>query len=287
MTQRPLPALAVHAGAGEWTVGAEDALQACAKALEVGMGLLEGGGSSLDAVVEAVRALESAPVCNAGTGAVLNANGELQLDASVMDGATLQSGAVGGLPPFEHPVDVARAVLTDGRYHLLCGSGAASFALANGFEPAEPEAMITDERRLEFDREVQVSGNTVGAVACDSLGHLASATSTGGIAGTAPGRIGDTPIVGAGTYANSVAACSCTGDGEAFARACAAFHAVDRARSGAQGAVESTIARVREQFDGYGGLILVDCEGEVAVGRTATKMPYGIARRGASIQLDL
>jgi beta-aspartyl-peptidase (threonine type) len=281
------PTIAVHAGAGEWENDAENGKAACAAALESGSAALERGAGALEAVIEAVRVLEDNPLCNAGTGAVLNAAGDLELDASVMDGATLRSGAVGALPPFEHPIDVARAVLDDGRYHLLSGDGAARFAQAKGFAPADPAKMITERRRGELRRAAQTAGNTVGAVAVDREGHLAAATSTGGIPGTEPGRLGDTPIVGAGTYANGYAACSCTGDGEAFARACAAFWTTERASKGAQRAADDSVARVRKDFGGWGGLVLVDAQGNCGISRTAANMPHGIARPGGEIFLGV
>jgi len=281
------PVVVVHAGAGEWAEEAERALAACEQALAAASELLGSGGAALDAAVEAVRILESDPVCNAGTGAVLTAAGELELDASVMDGSTLRSGAVGAMPPFEHPIDVALSVLEDGRYHLLAGEGAASFAEARGFTRAHPDRMTTERRRTELQQGTQSGGNTVGAVALDANGGLASATSTGGIAGTEPGRIGDTPIVGAGTYANAAAACSCTGDGEAFARACTAFWACEHAGRGAQLACDEALAIVRDSFQGCGGLILLDATGEVGIGRTSPRMPHGIARPGRELVLDL
>jgi beta-aspartyl-peptidase (threonine type) len=274
------PVIVVHAGAGEWYDESDKGLAACAEAIDAALLSLEQGGSALDAVSDAVRVLESNPLCNAGTGAVLTATGELELDASIMDGSSLRSGAVGALPPFEHPVDVARAVLEDGRYHLLTGEGAARFAQARGFVRADPERMITERRRAELRRGVHTTGNTVGAIALDADGHLASATSTGGIAGTEPGRLGDTPIVGGGTYANAQAACSCTGHGEAFARACAAFWATEHAHEGVQSAADQAVATVRDRFGGSGGLILLDADAEVGVARTAANMPHGIGRPG-------
>jgi beta-aspartyl-peptidase (threonine type) len=281
------PVIAVHAGAGEWSDDADDGIAACREALAAGLQLLEGGASALDAVAGAVRVFEDNPRCNAGTGAVLTATGELELDASIMDGASLHSGAVGALPPFEHPVDVARAVLEDGRYHLLIGDGAAQFARARGFIEASPERMITERRRAELRHGIHATGNTVGAIARDGKGHLASATSTGGIAGTEPGRLGDTPIVGAGTYANGHAACSCTGHGEAFARACAAFWAVEHVGGQVQRAADDAIAMVRDDFGGYGGLILINAAGEVGIARTAANMPHGVGRPGEEFLLEI
>lgn len=271
------PILVVHAGAGEWSECTDAALAACTEALEAGAPILCSGGSALDAVTGAVRALETNPWCNAGTGAVLTSTGALELDASIMDGSSLRSGAVGALPPFEHPIDVARTVLEDGRYHLLVGDGAARFAEAHGFSRARPDEMIVERRKAELLRGAQKTGNTVGAVARDDRGRLASATSTGGIMGTEPGRLGDTPIVGAGTYANTDAACSCTGDGEAFARACAAFRCATTVSRDAQSAAEETLAVVARLFGGRGGLILLGADGGVGIARTATEMPHGIA----------
>jgi beta-aspartyl-peptidase (threonine type) len=281
------PVIVVHAGAGEWPDAADGGIAACGEAATAGLQVLQGGGSALDAVVAAVRILEDDPSCNAGTGAVLTSAGELELDASIMDGSRLRSGAIGALPPFEHPVEIARAVLEDGRYHLLVGAGAAAFAESLGFARRDPETMITERRRRELRQGAHPSGNTVGAIALDQQGRLSSATSTGGIAGTAPGRLGDTPIIGAGTYADRRAACSCTGDGEAFARACAAFWAAGQAGLGAQTAAETAVARVRDEFSGEGGLILLDAQGETGVARTAPNMPYAIARPGEKPVLGL
>jgi L-asparaginase / beta-aspartyl-peptidase len=285
--QGPAPIIAVHAGAGEWSDDADEGIVACREAVTAGLTALEEGNSALDAVVAAVRVFEDNPQCNAGTGGVLTSTGELELDASVMDGAALRSGAVGALPPFEHPVEIARAVLEDGRYHLITGEGAANFAEARGFVPGNPDVMITKRRRRELRQGLHTTGNTVGAVALDTRGNLASATSTGGIAGTEPGRLGDTPIIGAGTYADHRAACSCTGHGEAFARACAAFWAAEHVGKGAQETADDAVARVRDEFGGYGGLILIDAQGEAGVARTASNMPHAIARAGQEPDLGI
>jgi L-asparaginase / beta-aspartyl-peptidase len=278
------PVIVVHGGAGEWGGGTDAALRACARAAEAG-GELLARGSALDSVIVAVRVLEDDPACNAGTGAVLTANGSLELDACVMDGSTLRSGAVACLPPFRNPIDVARAVLDDGRYHLLVGDGAASFAIGKGFSPADPDLMISDERRADIGhaRSENRVGNTVGAVALDGRGKLAAATSTGGVAGTHPGRVGDSPIVGAGTYANDQAACSCTGDGEAFARGCAAFSAVTSAGDDPQAAASLILERLRTDLGGLGGLILLARTGAVGVARTMPLMPHAVLRLGGAL----
>lgn len=284
MTARVEPVVVVHGGASEWYVGTELGRAACRRAAQAGWETLAAGGTSLDAVIAAVRVVEDDPACNAGTGAVLTSRGTLELDACVMDGASLASGAVAVLPPFLHPVDIARAVLEDGRYHLLAGDGAAAFARARGFTPCDPAVMITPERRAEYEGRGNFDrGNTVGAVARDINGHFAAATSTGGIAGTDPGRVGDAPLVGGGTYADEHAACSCTGDGEAFARACAAFWTVEHVADGAQQAAERSVARVLQRYGGYGGLILLDKAGAVGIARSASAMPHAIARSDGSV----
>ena len=284
MSTRADPIVVVHGGASEWYAGTGPGRAACERAAKAGWEALAAGGSALDAVIAAVRVVEDDPACNAGTGAVLTSRGTLELDACVMDGASLASGGVAVLPPFRHPIDIARAVLEDGRYHLLAGDGAAAFARARGFEPCDPELMITPERRAEFEGRGSFDrGNTVGAVALDANGRLAAATSTGGISGTDPGRVGDAPLVGGGTYADEHAACSCTGDGEAFARACAAFWTVENVAEGAQAAAERSVARVLERYGGYGGLILLDKTGDVGIARSASAMPHAIARADGSV----
>ena len=278
------PVVVVHGGASEWYAGTDLGRAACQRAARAGWEALAAGGTALDAVIAAVRVVEDDPACNAGTGAVLTSRGTLELDACVMDGASLASGAVAVLPPFRHPIDIARAVLEDGRYHLLVGDGAAVFARARGFEPCDPELMITPDRRAEFEGRGRFDrGNTVGAVARDANGRLAAATSTGGMTGTDPGRVGDAPLVGGGTYADEHAACSCTGDGEAFARACAAFWTVGNVADGAQAAAERSVARVLERYGGYGGLIVLDASGDVGIARSASAMPHAIARADGSV----
>jgi L-asparaginase / beta-aspartyl-peptidase len=284
VSSRAEPIVVVHGGASEWYAGTGPGRDACRRAAEAGWQALAAGGTALDAVIAAVRVVEDDPACNAGTGAVLTSRGTLELDACVMDGASLASGAVAVLPAFRHPIDVARAVLEDGRYHLLAGEGAAAFARARGFEPCDPELMITPERRAEFEGRGRFDrGNTVGAVALDAHGRLAAATSTGGMTGTDPGRVGDAPLVGGGTYADEHAACSCTGDGEAFARACAAFWTVENVVNGVQTAAERSVARVLTRYGGYGGLIMLDKAGDVGIARSASAMPHAIARADGSV----
>jgi beta-aspartyl-peptidase (threonine type) len=278
------PVIAVHAGAADDETDRERLLDACRDALGAGVAVLAGGGSALDAVSAAVRVLEDAPACNAGTGGTLTSAGTLELDACIMDGATRRSGAVAVLPPFRHPIDVARAVMERTDCHLLAGDGAAAFAEQAGFERADPRAMITEQRRRQLAQlgSSAQAGETVGAVALDAAGRLAAATSTGGHTGLLPGRVGDVPIVGAGTYADARAACSCTGDGEAFARASAALHAATETAAptggGPQAAAEQAVGRVLDELGGRGGLILIDDAGAVGVACTMRALPHGYAR---------
>lgn len=280
----PEPVVATHGGAGSWQTELPLAIRGVANGADAGCAVLLAGGSALDAVVAAVRALEDDPVFNAGTGGALTSEGSLELDASVMDGATGRAGAICALPPHRNPVAIARAVLDDGRHVLLAGSGASAFAAARGYPAVDPAAMIT-ERQRDAVATGRDPGNTVGAVACDAAGRVAAATSTGGISGQHPGRVGDAPVIGAGTYAGPAAAVSCTGKGEAFARALAAFWICDRIEAGMSlhEAASLGLARVRDRFDGTGGVIVVDALGQVAVPHTTRVMPFAIARRGATI----
>jgi L-asparaginase / beta-aspartyl-peptidase len=239
------------------------------------MELLE-SDDPLMACVRAVQSLEDDAVCNAGTGAIPTVSGVYELDASVMEGSTLRSGAVGALVGFSNPVLIALAILRDGRHHLLVGSGAADFAVNHGFTKRSPNA---GQAPATYHQ-----GNTVGAVARDSTGNVAAATSTGGVLGQLDGRLGDTPIVGAGTYADEFAACSCTGDGDAFVRACTAFWAVRCAQTlSARQAAQEALDRTHSRFHGSGGMILLRSDGTFAIERTMAAMPYAYAEAEAIV----
>lgn len=262
----------VHGGAGAWSRSQAGATAACVRAARRGLHVLDAGGSAVDAVVAAVVVLEDDPACNAGTGAVLTSGGWHELDACVMEGRSRTSGAVGALRGFKNPIHVAEDVRRHGRWHLLVADGAADFARSAGRVPDADESVGGPADR----------GETVGAVALDRAGGLAAATSTGGIAGQPPGRIGDTPIVGAGTYADDKAACSCTGAGESFARACTAFWAVDRSTAGVEPAAVGALERTWRDFGGGGGLILLGRDGTYAVRRTVAGMPWATAAPGVT-----
>jgi beta-aspartyl-peptidase (threonine type) len=284
------PVVLVHGGAGDVAQEARAAhAEGCRRAAVEGLAALLATGSSLEAVVRAVEVLEDDPRFNAGTGACLTEEGTLELDASVMEGSSLRGGAVCTLPPFRNPVRIARAVLEDGRHLLYAGEGAARFAREKGFAPADPASMITEpaRRRLEAFLAGHVgsgwAGGTVGAVACDERGRVAAATSTGGRVGKRVGRVGDTPILGAGTWADDESgAASATGHGEEIIRFGLTRYACDLLRAGlrAQQAAEIAIARFGERVGGVGGLVLVDARGAVGLAHNTETMSWGLARRG-------
>lgn len=285
-----VPIVLVHGGAGELPETARAAhAEGCRLAAERGLAVLLATGSSIDAAVAAVRVLEDDPRFNAGTGACLTSAGTIELDASIMEGRALRAGAVASLPPFREPIAIARTVMDDGRHVLYAGEGARAFAIERGFVPADPALMTTDaaRERLAAFRAGQVgggwAGGTVGAVVCDASGHVVAATSTGGMVGKRTGRVGDSPILGAGTYADDEAgAASATGDGEAALRLGLTRFAIERMRAGvgAQDAAAQAIAAFGERVAGKGGIILVSPRGEPGWARNTATMSYGLARAG-------
>jgi beta-aspartyl-peptidase (threonine type) len=282
VTSSPL-VIAIHGGAGtmpraEMTPDAEARYRAGLNAaLDAGYAVLERGGSSLDAVEAAVRVLEDDPSFNAGKGAVFTWDGRNELDASIMDGATRRAGAIAGVRHVKNPVTLARRVMERSPHVLLSGSGAEDFAFEQGVELV-PRSYFWTERRwqqLQKFRADTARGavadlnnryGTVGAVALDAKGRLAAATSTGGTTGKRWGRIGDSPLIGAGTWADSRVAVSATGDGEFFIRAGVAKDIAARmqyARAPLRDAARDTIATVGE-LGGTGGVITLDGSGNVA-----------------------
>lgn len=274
--------IGVHGGAGDIPVERRQPhADGCAAAAAAGAEVLARGGSALDAVQRAVEVLEDDPRFNAGTGACLTESGTLELDASIMNGADLAAGGVCVLPPFRHPIAIARAVLEEGRHILYAGEAAARFAEGHGFRRETPEAMITQAVRERFARGVNkpegYAGSTVGAVARDRAGHVAAATSTGGMFFKREGRVGDTPILGAGTYAaDGAGAASATGIGEAIMRVCLTKAAVDALRSGkpASEVAREVVGLLTSPGRGSGGLILVDAQGRFAQARTTETMTW-------------
>jgi beta-aspartyl-peptidase (threonine type) len=278
--------LALHGGAGDAAGGADhrahhEALGAIAAEA---FALLKSGGTALDAVERAVTRLEECPLFNAGVGAVLNRDGQPELDASIMDGATRACGAVTGISRIRSPVQLARAVMEKSPHVLFMGVGAEALGRQLGLEEVTPDHFITEERfhqlkdahrRGVIALDHDSAFGTVGAVARDKDGHLAAATSTGGLTNKHPGRIGDTPIVGVGTFADdATCAISCTGTGEAFIRAGFGHHVHYRmAFSGWElgKACDEALQRVRA-FQGRGGCIAIDREGRIALPFTSKVM---------------
>lgn len=278
-------AVLVHGGAGEVPAARiAEHVAGCERAAAVGAAVLRSGGTALDAVEAAVKALETDPLFNAGTGACLNRDGHIELDAAIMDGATLAAGAVCALPPFEHPISIARRVMETTPHVMLAAEGAARFAVGEGFAPADEATMITDRARTRWEAVNRLqaiegwAGGTVGAVARDARGNVAAATSTGGMVNKLPGRVGDSPILGAGTYADDeLGACSTTGDGEAMLRLCTAKATLDRLRNeGAEAAARAEIARMHARTSRLGGLILVARDGSIGLARSTRTMSWAL-----------
>lgn len=278
-------ALAIHGGAGtilksrmtpaleaQYHNGLEDSLRD-------GWAILKNGGSALDAVEAAVRTLEDFPLFNAGRGSVFTHEGKQEMDASIMDGKTLKAGAVAFVRGIKNPVSLARCVMEHTEHVLLAGEGANQFAEHLGLETEKDEYFFTEHRwlqlqeaisegctRLDHSMKAKPIG-TVGAVACDVDGNLAAATSTGGMTNKKFGRIGDTPVVGLGNYADETCAVSCTGHGEYFMRAVAAFDVSARMKYkqiGLREASFETIGRLTS-LGGEGGMIAVDSQGNLSL----------------------
>jgi beta-aspartyl-peptidase (threonine type) len=273
-------ALAVHGGAGNIS---GDALNARRRgiqpALERGWAVLRAGGSAIDACEQAIIALEDDPAFDAGIGSYLNRDGKVQLDAILMDGVTLKSGAVAAVECIRNPIRLARLILERSPHMFIVGAGAEQFATENSLPLCDPRQLITD-RALELWRAnsgtISKLG-TVGAVALDANGNLAAGTSTGGTAYKYPGRVGDSPLVGCGCYADNLSsAASATGDGEAIMRVLltgVANHFVQNGKS-AQEAADAAIAVLAERTAGRGGLIIIDHQGRVGAAFSTAHMTY-------------
>jgi beta-aspartyl-peptidase (threonine type) len=280
-------AIAIHAGAG--TIQREDLdpqkeaeIRArLDEAVRAGHGVLASGGSALDAVTRAVTLLEDSPYFNAGRGAVFNAEGVNELDASIMDGATLNAGAVAGVRNVRNPVLLARRVMTDSVHVMLIGAGAEAFAREHGIAFEPDEYFFTDYRWQQLQKARSRDSarrsaaspdtwlSTVGAVALDANGDLAAATSTGGMTNKRWGRVGDVPVIGAGTYAdNASCAVSATGHGEYFIRATVARDICARVQyTGAslQEAADQVVMQKLVEMGGTGGIIALDPQGAVSL----------------------
>ncbi len=290
-------AIAIHGGAGtisksepeEISRGYQESLK---QALEIGRSVLQEGGTALDAVEKVLIFMEDDPHFNAGKGAVYTRDGGHELDASIMDGSNLACGAVGGVTTVKNPIILARRVMNETRHVLLMGAGAERFADVMGVERVEPSYFDTERRHEQWRRHVEKSGGgersalvpvrdrgTVGAVALDRDGNLAAATSTGGLTGKMFGRIGDTPIIGAGNYAsNAGCAVSGTGTGEEFIRYNVAYRVsalMEYKGLSLQEAAEEVVHRVLKPDDG--GIIAADRRGNLALVFNSNGMYRGAA----------
>jgi beta-aspartyl-peptidase (threonine type) len=282
-------AIAVHGGAGSIQPGSHSAEEEAemradiARALDAGYAVLEAGGSALDAVSAAVVILEDSPHFNAGRGAVFNAEGGHELDASIMDGASRDAGAVAGVTRIRNPVLAARAVMERSPHVMLAGAGAEAFAAGVGLTFVDSSWFHTERRRrqLEQARERETAlppRGTVGAVALDREGRLAAATSTGGMTNKRWGRIGDAPIIGAGTWADDRCAVSATGWGEFYIRTAAAHEICARLRYLGESIAEAAADVVLRQvpaLGGDGGVVAIDASGRVAAPFNTAGMSRG------------
>jgi beta-aspartyl-peptidase (threonine type) len=277
--------MAIHGGAGtlprsEMSAEAEVRYRAgLGEAIDAGFALLESGGTSLDAVTRAVMLLEDNPLFNAAKGAVFTLEGRNELDASIMDGHTLRAGAVCGVTRIRNPVELARAVMDKSEYVMLVGTGAEEFASSQGLSFVPESYFHTPERWKQLERirtgEAGLSPltishiGTVGAVAVDAQGRLAAATSTGGMTGKRFQRVGDSPIIGAGTYADDRScAVSATGHGEIFIRASVAHDICARMRFGGRSiaaAVREVVLQELPALGGEGGVIAIDANASIAI----------------------
>lgn len=298
--------IAIHGGAGavpRSTLSAERERQyrdGLAAALDLGYATLEKGGSSLDAVSAAVRALEDNPLFNAGRGAALTRDGAAELDAAIMEGRQQRAGAVAAVRHVRNPIELARRVMEKSRHVLLVGAGAEEFALEEGLALVPNAYFRTEERRAQLESErsgrpvsdlVPSSQGTVGAVALDAAGDLAAATSTGGMTNKRQGRVGDSPIIGAGTYAkNGVCAVSATGHGEYFIRTVAAHHicaAMEFRGLALQEAVRELLHGSLRQLGGTGGIIAVDQGGGIVTDFSTEGMFRGARDSSGARRIDI
>lgn len=267
------PAIIVHGGAGpirDDTLTAR--LEGCQAAALAGWKILDQGGSATDAAEAAVVALEDNPLFNAGTGSTLNSLGKVEMDAAIMEGPSLRAGSVAAVSGVKNPIQLARRIMEDGRHVMLAGEGALAFARDIGLPECPTESLIVDREKKRWDSKY----GTVGCVAFDSAGQLAVATSTGGIFDKLPGRVGDTPLIGCGTYADDYGAASCTGHGEAIIRLVLARNAIRYLQEGleAQAAAKMATRDLEdERVQSTGGIVLIDRSGKIGYARNTTHMP--------------
>ena len=291
-------AILVHGGAWGTPAGeVEPHRDGVARAARAGFGVLDRGGSSVDAVEDAVRLLEDDATFNAGRGAVLNQAGEVELDAAIMEGSTLRAGAVASVQGIEHPLELARRVMDRSPHVFLVGSGAVAFARSQGIATCSPSSLIVERERARWKKAKEFSeqqrqkvypvsfgpGDTVGAVARDSQGHLAAASSTGGSLLKLPGRVGDSPLVGSGLYADDrLGAATSTGWGEGIIRVVMARRAVEFLGSGvpAPEAARRAIGLLEMRTEGRGGIIIIAPDGSLGFAFNTPRMAHAYLTDG-------
>lgn len=274
----------VHGGAGAWPeIELPAAKIGCQAAAQLGWTILNNGGSALDAVEAAIVALEDNPLFNAGTGSCLNQQGEIEMDASIMDGARHAAGAVAVIKHYKNPIQLARKVMADGRHVLLAGEGAEAFAQTQQCSRCDSASLRVAKRVTQW----QSKHGTVGCVAMDTQGQLAAGTSTGGLFDKLPGRISDSALIGCGTYANTDGAVSCTGIGEAIIRSVLAKTTVDALRHhvSASAAVQQIIAQFTTDTRRQAGVIVIDNKGSIAFAHNCQAMPVAFVDRTGNIQV--
>jgi beta-aspartyl-peptidase (threonine type) len=282
--------LIAHGGAGMWRPGSDgDAIEGLRLAVEAGRRILVEGGSALDAVCATVVLLEDNPIFNAGTGAVLNLDGFCELDACVMEGAGHRVGAVAALQRVRNPILVARKVMEETPHVMLAGEGAQRFARAMGFgdhDPVTPARLADWKDKLGKRKgEPEYAGGTVGAAALDAHGLLAAATSTGGVTLKLVGRVGDSPVPGAGNYASRFVAASATGTGEFVLRSLAARAISDAMERGAplDRAMADVLDGLRRDFDADVGIVAVDSSGTPVARHLTRDMPHAFFTDGQEV----
>jgi beta-aspartyl-peptidase (threonine type) len=298
------PALIVHGGAYDIPKETHEAhVAGCRRAAETGWAVLSRGGSALEAVEAAVRVMEDDPTFDAGYGSYLNAKAEIELDAMIMDSRDLNFGAVAAVQRVRHPVTLARMVMTESEHAMLVGAGAEAFAREHDLPICSPEELLA-ERELErwrketgFLEKNPVSAppdigpsDTVGAVALDTGGNLAAATSTGGTFNKLPGRVGDSPLVGCGAYAdNRSGAVSATGMGEALMKVVISKATCDLIAAGmtAQEAADAAVAILSERTTGHGGLIVLDRTGRAGVAHSTPYIAHAVVTPDGEIITDI
>lgn len=299
-------ALIIHGGSGRLYTSempadkAEAYTSALKDAVQAGYAMLETGASAMEAVEASIRILEDSPLFNAGRGAVYSSEAIIELDAAIMDGENLKAGSVSGVKTVRNPISAARAVLEKSSHVMLSGSGADAFAATAGLEIVDPAYFRVQERWEQIQKLIQENTSaetgdqpkwgTVGAVALDAAGNLAAGTSTGGMLNKKWGRIGDTPIIGAGTYANQVGAVSCTGHGEYFIRYTVAHDItalIEYKQLSVEEACREVVFNKVTKAGGVGGVIALDASGNGAIVHSSEGMFWAIIGPDKACQVNV